>query len=82
MARKNQLINRRRFLVTCPTLSDQIFYRVTFQDLADLNRYSVPVTGTFRTAPIDKRDIFFIWSGDTAGQGWGINPDWGGNENL
>ena len=20
----------------------------------------------------------FVWSGDTAGQGWGINPDFGG----
>ena len=20
----------------------------------------------------------FVWSGDTAGQGWGINPEWGG----
>ena len=25
-----------------------------------------------------RRDIRFVWSGDTAGQGWGINPDWGG----
>ncbi len=23
-------------------------------------------------------DVFFAWSGDTAGQGFGINPDWGG----
>jgi alkaline phosphatase D len=67
----------RLYLTNLPP-GQQIFYRVTFQDLADLNRYSAPVTGTFRTAPIDKRDIFFIWSGDTAGQGWGINPDWGG----
>jgi alkaline phosphatase D len=56
----------------------QIFYRVTFQDLTDTNIYSVPVLGSFRTAPAKKRDIFFAWSGDTAGQGWGINPEWGG----
>lgn len=67
----------RLYLTNLPP-GQQLFYRVTFQDLADLNRYSAPVTGTFRTAPIDKQDIFFIWSGDTAGQGWGINPDWGG----
>src|SRR5262249_2516493 len=24
------------------------------------------------------RDIRFLWAGDTAGQGWGINPDFGG----
>ena len=56
----------------------QIFYRVTFEDLADRNTYSVPVTGTFRTPPANRRDIFFAWSGDTAGQGWGINPEFGG----
>lgn len=56
----------------------QIFYRVRFQDLANRNIYSAPTTGTFRTPPTGKRDIFFAWSGDTAGQGWGINPDFGG----
>ncbi len=55
----------------------QIFYRLTFQDLANTNIYSAPVTGSFRTPPASKRDIFFAWSGDTAGQGWGINPEWG-----
>ena len=24
------------------------------------------------------RDLRFVWGGDTAGQGWGINPDFGG----
>ena len=24
------------------------------------------------------RDVRFTWSGDTAGQGWGINEAWGG----
>ena len=56
----------------------QIFYRVSFQNLADPNIYSAPVTGSFRTPPNSKRDIFFAWSGDTAGQGWGINSEWGG----
>src|SRR6476661_4431975 len=32
----------------------------------------------FRTAPGDRRDVNFVWGGDVAGQGWGINPDDGG----
>ena len=24
------------------------------------------------------RDLRFVWGGDTAGQGWGINPNFGG----
>lgn len=55
-----------------------IFYRVRFQDLQDINVESEPSIGHFRTAPAGRRDINFVWSGDTAGQGWGINPDWGG----
>lgn len=56
----------------------QILYRVTFQDLANPQILSVPVVGSFRTAPTHARQITFAWSGDTAGQGFGINPDWGG----
>jgi alkaline phosphatase D len=52
----------------------EVFYRVLFQDLGDLKTTSVPLTGRFRTP----RDITIQWSGDTAGQGWGINPEWGG----
>ncbi|HEY9600445.1 MAG TPA: alkaline phosphatase D family protein [Allocoleopsis sp.] len=58
--------------------NQQIFYRVSFEDLNDRNVYSAPVTGTFRTPPANRRDVFFAWSGDTAGQGWGINPEFGG----
>ena len=36
------------------------------------------MVGRFRTAPADRRDISFVWGGDVAGQGWGINPDDGG----
>jgi alkaline phosphatase D len=56
----------------------QIFYRVLFEDLQSSNVYSAPVQGTFKTASQGNKDIFFAWSGDTAGQGWGINPDFGG----
>ncbi len=55
-----------------------IFYRVSFQDLSDPKRLSVPAVGHFRMAPAVRRDLAFAWSGDTAGQGWGINPAWGG----
>ena len=54
--------------------SDQeIFYRFTAQDLSDINATSEPVTGQFRTAPNSRRSVRFAWSGDTAGQGWGID---------
>ena len=55
-----------------------VFFRVRMVDLADANAVSEPVTGHFRTAPAGLRDIVFLWSGDTAGQGWGIDPDRGG----
>jgi alkaline phosphatase D len=56
----------------------ELFYRVRFEDLADLTSVGEPVAGRLRTAPAERRDIRFLWSGDTAGQGWGINTDWGG----
>ncbi len=55
-----------------------VFYRMHLQDLDNVNSQSEPVTGRLRTSPAAKRDISFVWSGDTAGQGWGINEDWGG----
>jgi alkaline phosphatase D len=55
-----------------------IYVRVVFQDLSNDRIVSEPVLGRFRTAPRRRRDIRFLWSGDTAGQGWGINPDFGG----
>ena len=55
-----------------------IFYRVRFRDLSHIDIQSEPVVGRFRTAPADRRDVSFVWGGDVAGQGWGINPDDGG----
>ncbi|MFI1393927.1 alkaline phosphatase D family protein [Streptomyces sp. NPDC020681] len=58
---------------------EQIHYRVTLADPDDPRRTGEPVCGTFRTAPARRRqDVRFLWSGDIAGQGWGINPDVGG----
>ena len=34
--------------------------------------------GRFRTAPRDATDVHLLWSGDTAGQGWGIDASRGG----
>src|ERR1700739_3431801 len=55
-----------------------IFYRVRFRDFAHTDISSEPLVGRFRTAPSDRRDVSFVWGGDVAGQGWGINPDDGG----
>lgn len=56
--------------------SDQdVFYRFTAADLSDINMVSEPIVGHFRTAPAAKRSVRFAWSGDTAGQGWGIDND-------
>lgn len=57
---------------------EPVFYRVQFQDLNDLSKWSAPHTGRFRTASDQARDVSFAWSGDTAGQGFGIDVDRGG----
>jgi alkaline phosphatase D len=53
------------------------FVRVRFEETGG-RAVSEPVTGRFRAAPNGARDIRFLWSGDTVGQGFGINPDAGG----
>jgi len=55
-----------------------IFYRAAFQDLRDPKVWSEPVTGSFRTPSASRRTVTFAFSGDEAGQGWGINEAWGG----
>jgi alkaline phosphatase D len=54
------------------------FYRVQFEDLARPGVFSVPQTGRFRTPSQHARDVVFAFSGDEAGQGWGINEGFGG----
>jgi len=49
----------------------RIHYRVRFDD-------STWAPGSFTTAPQDARDVVLAWSGDTNGQGWGIDPARGG----
>ena len=55
-----------------------IFYRVRFEDLAAPTISSEAQVGRFRAAPNHRRPVLFVWSGDTAGQGWGIDEARGG----
>ena len=54
-----------------------LHYRVIATDLSD-GRAGEQVVGRLRTAPGAGDDVRFLWSGDIAGQGWGVNPDFGG----
>lgn len=59
-----------------------IFYRVVLQDLHNERVLSEALPGHLRLPALlgkaPARDVRFVWSGDTAGQGWGINEAWGG----
>jgi alkaline phosphatase D len=54
-----------------------IFYRVWFEGAASGAAGETRV-GHFRTAPRGNDSISFVWSGDVAGQGWGIDVARGG----
>lgn len=53
-----------------------VHYRVRLE--GENGAASETLTGVFRTAPTTASDITLLWSGDVAGQGFGINPDLGG----
>jgi alkaline phosphatase D len=55
-----------------------IFYRVRFDDVSAGGIAGETLFGHFRTAPVARNSVSFVWSGDTAGQGWGIDPSRGG----
>jgi len=62
---------------------EELFYRVRAVDLDDPRRTSAWETGRLRTLADGRghrrgKDIRFLWSGDVAGQGWGVNPELGG----
>lgn len=61
--------------------SRDLHVRVAFED-ARCGAFSAWTEGAFRTAPQPgigrSRAIRFVWGGDVAGQGYGINPDIGG----
>jgi len=54
-----------------------VFYRISFQDLSSAV-FGESQIGRFRTPPNDRRSVSFLWSGDTMGQGWGIDVVRGG----
>ena len=54
-----------------------IFYRLSFQDLSSAV-FGEAQIGHFRTPSKERRSVSFLWSGDTMGQGWGIDPARGG----
>ena len=60
----------------------EIFYRVLLQDLHNERVLSEPMAGHLRLPPAARgrpaRPVRFVWGGDTAGQGFGINEAWGG----
>ena len=55
-----------------------IFYRVRFDDIGESGIAGETQVGHFRTAPTARSNVSFAWSGDTAGQGWGIDESRGG----
>lgn len=55
-----------------------IFYRVTFASLSSPRDVSEPVDGHLRLPAAGRGPVSFVWSGDTVGQGWGIDTSRGG----
>jgi len=66
----------RQDLTELPEGSD-VFVEVWFEDLTNQRNLSQPVAGHFHSIGA-RDDIRFVWGGDIGGQGWGINPDFGG----
>jgi alkaline phosphatase D len=57
-------------------LGQRIFYRVSFED--SQGGAGEAVTGSLSTPTRTASDVHFAWSGDTCGQGWGIDESRGG----
>ena len=57
----------------------RIFYLIYFESLLDERARSHPLFGEFSTPPADAYSrVRIAWSGDSFGQGYGINPQFGG----
>jgi alkaline phosphatase D len=54
------------------------YYRIQFECLSDSGNQSPVAQGQFKTAPDSRSTVRFCWSGDTVGQGFGIDADRGG----
>src|SRR5262245_61562013 len=66
-----------KLLVDGLPAGQDIFYRVRFEGF-DAGHAGDTQVGRFRTAPAERRNVSFLWSGDPAGPGWGIDPARGG----
>lgn len=75
-ALENTDYTARQDLIDLPRGSD-IYIKVWFEDLTNARNSSAPSFGHFTTLG-KKASVHFVWGGDTAGQGWGINPAFGG----
>ncbi len=53
----------------------RIHYRARFDGDGPASEW---IAGSFSTAPTEASDVLIAWSGDTNGQGWGIDPKRGG----
>ena len=67
-----------KLLLTQLPVDRQLYLRVSFSDVSSPRLFSAPWLGQLRTAPSMPRDIRFLWSGDTVGQGYGISAAIGG----
>jgi alkaline phosphatase D len=56
----------------------QLYYRVRAESLERPGLFGSAVSGRLTTAPTKREDIRFVWTGDVVGQGWGIDPAYGG----
>jgi alkaline phosphatase D len=66
----------RQDLIGLPAGQD-VYVKVWFEDLTNAREKSEPVEGHFHTLGKNE-SVHFVWGGDTAGQGWGINEAFGG----
>ncbi|MBG0568773.1 alkaline phosphatase D family protein [Actinoplanes aureus] len=57
---------------------ERVYYRVKVESLDRPGLFSAPVSGELTTAPVRRGDVRFVWTADVAGQGWGIDPAFGG----
>jgi alkaline phosphatase D len=59
---------------------EEYWYRVAFAEPGRPRQLGEAEVGRLRSVPSrrSRRDVRFVWGGDTAGQGWGINPELGG----
>jgi phosphodiesterase/alkaline phosphatase D-like protein len=56
----------------------KIYYRVRAESLDRPGLFGSSLSGSLSTSPVRRKDVRFVWIGDVAGQGWGIDPAYGG----